>query len=92
MTRLGMPVLALVIAAAVPVTSQAPLRFEIVSIKPTPPETAGGGRQLLPGGRVMLRNTTLKALVAAAYQRSMWDSPEIVAPPKLKPARCRGMP
>jgi uncharacterized protein (TIGR03435 family) len=76
-----MPVLALVIAAAVPLTSQAPLRFEVVSIKPTPPGTEGGGRQLLPGGRVTLRNTTLKALVAAAYQRFMWDQREIVGGP-----------
>jgi uncharacterized protein (TIGR03435 family) len=76
-----MPVLALVIAAAVPLTSQAPQRFEVVSIKPTPPGTEGGGRQLLPGGRVTLRNTTVKALVAAAYQRAMWDSPEIVGGP-----------
>jgi len=80
MTRLGL-LLALVIAAAVPLTSQAPLRFEVVSIKPTPPGTEGGGRQLLPGGRVTLRNTTLKALVGAAYQRFMWDSAEIVGGP-----------
>jgi uncharacterized protein (TIGR03435 family) len=80
MTRLGL-LLALVIAAAGRLTSQAPLRFEVVSVKPTPPGTEGGGRQLLPGGRVTLRNTTLKALVAAAYQRSTWDSPEIVGGP-----------
>jgi uncharacterized protein (TIGR03435 family) len=56
-------------------------KFEVVSIKPTPPGTGGGGRQLLPGGRVTLRNITLKALVGAAHQRFMWDSAEIVGGP-----------
>jgi uncharacterized protein (TIGR03435 family) len=52
-----------------------------VSIKPTTPGTEGGGRQLLPGGRVSLRNTTLKALVGAANQRFMWDSAEVIGGP-----------
>ena len=55
--------------------------FEVVSIKPTPPGTEGGGFQLAPGGRLTWRNTTLKGLVAAAYQRFMWDSREIVGGP-----------
>jgi uncharacterized protein (TIGR03435 family) len=45
------------------------------------PGTECGGRQLLPGGRVMLRNTTLRALVRAAYQRFMWDSAEVIGGP-----------
>jgi uncharacterized protein (TIGR03435 family) len=55
--------------------------FEVVSIKPTPPGIDGGGLQLAPGGRVTWRNTTLYGLVAAAYQRFMWDSREIVGGP-----------
>jgi uncharacterized protein (TIGR03435 family) len=71
---------ALTVAGVAQEPSRSPA-FELVSVKPTPPGTEGGGRQLLPGGRVTLRNTTLKALVAAAYQRFMWDSPEIVGGP-----------
>ena len=68
------------LATLIPLRAQAP-RFEIVSIKPTPPETQGGGFQLLPGGRVTWRNSTLKGMVAAAYQRFTWDSREIVGGP-----------
>ena len=56
--------------------------FEVVSIKPTAPGTEGGGVQLSPGGRVTWRNTTLRGLVASAYQRFMWDSRDIVGGPE----------
>ena len=55
--------------------------FEIVSIKPTPPDAQGGGLQIAPGGRVTLRGMTLKALVTATYQRFKWDSFEVVGGP-----------
>src|SRR5689334_23087077 len=58
-----------------------PPAFEVVSIKPTPPGTQGGGLQLSPGGRVTWTNATLKGLVAAAYQRFTWDSREIIGGP-----------
>lgn len=45
-------------------------------------DAAWNGRWRLPAsGHVTLRNTTLKGLVAAAYQRFMWDSREIVGGP-----------
>jgi uncharacterized protein (TIGR03435 family) len=80
MSRVVTIILAAVLGSVL--SAQEPRRvFEVVSIKPTPPGTEGGGRQLLPGGRVTLSNTTLKALVAAAYQRFMWDQREIVGGP-----------
>ena len=55
--------------------------FDVVSVKPTPPETQGGGIQFSPGGRVTWTNVTLQAMVAAAYRRFNWDSREIVGGP-----------
>jgi uncharacterized protein (TIGR03435 family) len=82
MTRLAL--LVGLAVAAVPLLagqrSDAP-RFEVVSIKPVPPETQGGGLQIAPGGRVTWRNVTLSAMVNAAYQRFQWDSREIVGGP-----------
>jgi hypothetical protein len=70
------------VALPVSVSSQAPSpSFEIVSVKPTPPGTQGGGVQFSPGGRVTWRNTTLNGMVAAAYQRFTWDSREIIGGP-----------
>ena len=72
----------LVAVLSIVLTAQQPgLVFEVVSIKPTPPGTQGGGLQLSPGGRVTWRNTTLNGLVAATYQRFRWDSREIVGGP-----------
>ncbi len=42
-------------------------QFEAVSIKPTPPGTRGGGGQVLPGGKLVGRNVTLKYLMTVAY-------------------------
>ena len=68
------------LATLIPLRAQT-TRFEVVSIKPTPPGTQGGGFQVSPGGRVTWRNSTLKGMVAAAYQRFTWDSREIVGGP-----------
>ncbi|HET9194204.1 MAG TPA: TIGR03435 family protein [Vicinamibacterales bacterium] len=57
------------------------LSFEVVSVKPTPPGTQNGGVQISPSGRVTWTNVTLQAMVTAAYQRSRWDSGEIVGGP-----------
>jgi len=53
-------------------------RFDVVSVKPAPPGSEGGGFRISPGGRVAWTNGTLKGLIAAAYQRFTWDSREII--------------
>jgi uncharacterized protein (TIGR03435 family) len=68
------------LAASVSPHAQSP-SFDVVSVKPTPPGTQGGGLQFSPGGRVTWTNVTLNGMVAAAYQRFMWDSREIVGGP-----------
>jgi hypothetical protein len=42
-------------------------QFEAVSIKPTPPEVRGSLGQVLPGGKSVGRNVTLKYLMTVAY-------------------------
>jgi uncharacterized protein (TIGR03435 family) len=42
-------------------------QFEAVSIKPTAPGARGGGGQVLPGGKLVGRNVTLKYLMTVAY-------------------------
>lgn len=82
MTRLGLLFVLVAVAIRPPLAAQQTTpAFEVVSVKPTLPEAQGGGLQLSPGGRVTWRNTTLKALVAATYQRFRWDSREIVGGP-----------
>ena len=77
----------LVLAAiAVATASQAarrqePPRFDVVSIKPAPAGATGGGMRTSPGGRIAVMNTTLKGLVAAAYQRFPWDTRDIIGGP-----------
>jgi uncharacterized protein (TIGR03435 family) len=67
--------------ASVVTHAQSPA-FEVVSVKPVPPGTQGGGGvQFSPGGRVTWTNVTLQAMVHAAYQRFTWDSWEIVGGP-----------
>src|SRR5262245_19655636 len=68
------------LSASLSTHAQSP-SFDVVSVKPTPPETQGGGLQFSPGGRVSWRNVTLKAMVAAAYQRFNWDAREIIGGP-----------
>jgi uncharacterized protein (TIGR03435 family) len=68
------------LSASVPPHAQSP-SFDVVSVKPTPPGTAGGGIQISPGGRVTWTNVTLRAMVNAAYQRFKWDSREIAGGP-----------
>ena len=63
------------LSASLSTHAQSP-SFDVVSVKPTPPDTPGGGRQF-SAGRVTWRNVTLKAMVAAAYQRFNWDAREI---------------
>jgi uncharacterized protein (TIGR03435 family) len=48
-------------------TAAAPLRFEVASIKPTKGEGGKGGLVILPGGGLRMGNTTLKMLIALAY-------------------------
>lgn len=79
MTR-GVAAALVAIATLAPLGAQAP-RFEVVSVKPSSPDALGGGLRTSPGGRVQITNSTLKGLVAAAYQRFAWDSREIVGGP-----------
>ena len=67
------------LSASLSTHAQSP-SFDVVSVKPTPSETPGGGLQFSPG-RVTWRNVTLKAMVAAAYQRFNWDAREIIGGP-----------
>jgi uncharacterized protein (TIGR03435 family) len=68
------------LSASLATHAQSPA-FDVVSVKPTPPGTQGGGLQISPGGRVTWTNTTLKGMVHAAYQRFTWDPREIVGGP-----------
>ena len=68
-------------AAGQAARSQELPRFEVVSIKPSPAGAAGGGMRTSPGGRIAVINTTLKGLVAMAYQRFTWDTREIIGGP-----------
>lgn len=56
-------------------------RFDVVSVKPTPAGTRGGGMRVSPGGRIAVTGSTLRGLIANAYQRYAWDSREIVGGP-----------
>jgi uncharacterized protein (TIGR03435 family) len=67
--------------AGQPARSQELPRFEVVSIKPSPAGATGGGLRTSPGGRIAVMNTTLKGLVAAAYQRFTWDTRDIIGGP-----------
>jgi uncharacterized protein (TIGR03435 family) len=55
--------------------------FEVVSVKPNQSGDSGSQLRVEPGGRVTWTNTTLSAMVNAAYQRFQWDSREIVGGP-----------
>ena len=68
------------VAASLSTHAQSP-SFDVVSVKPTPPGTQGGGVQFSPNGRVTWTNVTLQAMVNGAYQRFKWDSREIVGGP-----------
>ena len=46
------------LSASLSTHAQSP-SFEVVSVKPTPPGTQGGGVQISPGGRVTWTNVTL---------------------------------
>ena len=48
-------------------------QFEAVSIKPTPPGARGGGGQVLPGGKLVGRNVTLKYLMTVAYSMTNYQ-------------------
>jgi uncharacterized protein (TIGR03435 family) len=65
---------------SVTLVAQAPA-FEVASIKPNKSGDVGSQFRIEPGGRVTWTNITLQAMVAAAYQRFMWDSREIVGGP-----------
>ena len=56
-------------------------RFDVVSVKRASPDAQGGGLRVSPGGRMAFVNSTLKGLIAAAYQRFTWDSREIIGGP-----------
>jgi uncharacterized protein (TIGR03435 family) len=58
--------------------NKAPVRFEVVSIKPTPPGAAPGRAGLQPGGRYVLTNGPIRILIDAAYPT---DSHEIIDAP-----------
>ena len=67
MTRVAIPVLALIIAAAVPLTTQAPLRFEVASIKPSEGGSSSALLDPLPSG-YSASNVPLSSLIRLAYQ------------------------
>ena len=67
-------------ALSVTLLAQTPA-FEVVSIKPNKSDQVGSQFRIEPGGRLTWFNTTLKGMVAAAYQRFTWDSREIVGGP-----------
>ncbi len=67
--------------AGQPARGQELPRFEVVSIRPSPAGATGGGMRTSPGGRIAVMNTTLKGLVAAAYQRFTWDTRDIIGGP-----------
>ena len=55
-------------------TSDAPLpSFEVASIKQTPAGTSGGGYNLEPGGRTVVRNFTLKNLIMLAWHVQLFQ-------------------
>ena len=66
MTRLGLLLLAVIAVPAAPLTSQAPLRFEVVSIKPSSGDS--GNRMISAGGsQFHVVNLPLKTIVNYAY-------------------------
>ena len=70
---------ALLLASNVPLIAQQPT-FDVVSIKPSPPDAPNRLPRISPG-RVELFNTTLKRLIGMAYSRFPFDSREIVGGP-----------
>ena len=77
MRRIALLIVGLALSASFFTHAQSPA-FEVVSVKPAPPGTQNGGVQISPSGRLTWTNVTLQAMVSAAYQRSQWDSHEIV--------------
>lgn len=65
------PILALLLAlltAGVHAQSQDTFRIDVVSIKPTPPDTPGGSFGTRPGGGVTTVNMPMSSLISLAYQ------------------------
>src|SRR5947208_10321965 len=46
---------------------QAPLKFEVATIRPTKSEGQRGGMEILPGGGLRMEGATLMNLIALAY-------------------------
>jgi uncharacterized protein (TIGR03435 family) len=74
---------ALLLASTVSVIAQQPTprpRFDVVSIKPSPPGAPNRLPRISPG-RVEISNRTLKDLIGMGYSRFPFDSREIVGGP-----------
>ena len=69
--RQGLLLATAAIAAATQLPAQpqpaAPLAFEVASVKPSKPEDRRMGMQFLPGGRLLVTNIPLRAIIAVAY-------------------------
>ena len=73
---------ALLLASTVALSGQqpSPVRFDVVSIKPSPASAPNRLPRISPG-RVEIFNTTLKALIRMAYSRFAFDTREIIGGP-----------
>src|SRR5437588_3278511 len=79
-TILAAALLALPLLVANAQTPERP-KFEAVSIRPTPDGARGGGGQVLPGGKLVSRNVTLKYMITVAYSVTnyqIFGSPELL--------------
>src|SRR5579864_7619303 len=66
--RQGLLLATAAIAAAAHIPAQPqPLAFEVASVKPSKPEDRRMGMQFLPGGRLLVTNIPLRAIIAVAY-------------------------
>ena len=70
-------------------------RFDAVSIKPTPPGVRGGGGSVLPGGKMVGRNQSLKRLMSVAYSVSdyqIFGDPKVLDEPTYDTQASAGFP
>ena len=70
MTRAALVLLGSLVAAVVALPAQAPLAFEVASVKLTQSSDASTVLQFLPGGRVTLRGVPLRNVITWAVPAS----------------------
>lgn len=82
MTARLVAVLIVVMAIAVVAAQQAPApAFEVATVKPVKAVDTQNRISIQPGGRLTFSNITLKQLISTSYQRTGYDSREIVGGP-----------